>query len=93
MLFKAFFVIKFCPLYVHVCHDLLVDLLEMNLGLWTSGNLCHSYGAENWILGEACLELLESFKPKSVLGSLKSKFHSQLSVRIGLSWPSISSRI
>jgi len=52
------------------------------------------YGAENWILDEACLELLEHFQTEIGRRILKlSKFHSQLSVRIGLSWPSITSRI
>ena len=52
------------------------------------------YGAENWILDEACLELMESFRAEIGRRILKvSKFHSQLSVRICLFWPSITSRI
>jgi len=52
------------------------------------------YGADNWILDKACLELLESFQADIGHRILKlSKLHSQLSVHIGLSWPSITSRI
>ena len=60
--------------------------------LW--GNLCHPYStlwSRDWILDEAYLELLESFQAE--IGRRILKFHSQLSVHIGLSWPSTTSRI
>ena len=52
------------------------------------------YGAENWSLDEGCLELLENFQAEIGRRILKlSRFHSSLAVRIGLSLPSITSRI
>ena len=52
------------------------------------------YGAENWILDEPCLNLLENFQAEIGRRILRlSRFHSRLSVLIGLSWPSVTSRI
>ena len=52
------------------------------------------HGAENWILDECCLELLENFQAEIGRRILKlSRYHSSLAVRIGLSLPSITSRI
>ena len=52
------------------------------------------YGAENWILDENCLNLLECFQAEIGRRILKlSRFHSNLSTRIGLALPSILSRI
>ena len=50
------------------------------------------YGAENWILDEACL--LERFQAEIGRRILRlNRYHSYLAVRIGLSLPSIASRI
>ena len=52
------------------------------------------YGAENWILNDECLRLLENFQAELGRRILKlSRYHSNLSVSLGLSWPSITSRI
>ena len=52
------------------------------------------YGAENWILDESSLNLLECFQAELGRRVLKlSKFHSRLSVLIGLSWPSMTARV
>ena len=52
------------------------------------------YGAENWILNDRCLELLENFQAEIGRRILKlSRYHSSLSVRIGLALPSVTSRI
>ena len=52
------------------------------------------YGAENWILDEACLDLLERFQAEIGRRILRlNRYHSYLAVRIGLSLPSIASRI
>ena len=52
------------------------------------------YGAENWILNDRCLELLEYFQAEIGRRILKlSRYHSSLSVRIGLALPSVTSRI
>ncbi len=52
------------------------------------------YGAENWILGDPSLNRLESFHSVNGRRILKlSRFHSQLSVLVGLSWPSMSARV
>ena len=49
------------------------------------------YGAENWILDEGCLELLERFQAE--IGRRILRYHSSLAVQIGLSLPSVTSRI
>ena len=49
------------------------------------------YGAENWILDEACLDLLERFQAE--IGRRILRYHSYLAVQISLSLPSIASRI
>ena len=52
------------------------------------------YGCETWILSEPLLESLESFQAeigKRILGI--SKYHSNISTRIGLHWPSMKARI
>ena len=52
------------------------------------------YGAENWILDDISLNLLERFKDELSRTILKlSKHHSSLSTIIGLSWPTMKSRI
>ena len=52
------------------------------------------YGAENWILDEGCLQLLERFQGEIGRRILKlTRYHSTLAVRIGLSLPSVTSRI
>ena len=52
------------------------------------------YGAENWILDESSLNLLECFQAELGRRVLKlSKFHSRLSVLVGLSWPSMTARV
>ena len=52
------------------------------------------YGAENWILDEGCLELLERFQAEIGRRILKlTRYHSSLAVQIGLSLPSVTSRI
>ena len=52
------------------------------------------YGAENWILDDGCLELLERFQAEIGRRILKlSRYHSGLAVRIGLSLPSMTSRV
>ena len=52
------------------------------------------YGAENWILDKACLDLLERFQAEIEWRILRlNRYHSYLAVRIGLSLPSIASRI
>ena len=52
------------------------------------------YGCETWIHSEPLLESLESFQAeigKRILGI--SKYHSNISTRIGLHWPSMKARI
>ena len=52
------------------------------------------YGAENWILDDISLNLLERFQAELSRTILKlSKHHSSLSTIIGLSWPTTKSRI
>ena len=52
------------------------------------------YGAENWILDEGCLELLERFQAEIRRRILKlSRYHSGLTVQIGLSLPSVTARV
>ena len=52
------------------------------------------YGAENWILDDRCLNLLESFQAETSRRILRlSQFHSGFSVRIGLALPSVAFRI
>ena len=73
-------------------HSLLLQSLyqaSINGKAWRFIKVC--YGN---LTVEACLELLESFQAEIGRRIFKlSKFHSQLSVCIGLSWPSITSRI
>ena len=52
------------------------------------------YGCETWILSDSHFSTLESFQAeigKRILGI--SKYHSNISVLIGLHWPSIKARI
>ena len=52
------------------------------------------YGAENWILNDESLRLLESFQAEIGRRILRlSKRHSQLSVLLAFSWPSMKARI
>ena len=55
------------------------------------------YGCENWILTSSSLDRLEAFQGEiAFLGRriLKlSKFHSSLSTRLALRWPSVAARI
>ena len=52
------------------------------------------YGAENWILDETSLNLLERFQAELGRRILKlSKHHSALATLIGLSWPTMKARI
>ena len=52
------------------------------------------YGAENWILDEASVNLLEGFQAELGRRILKlSKYHSRLSTLIGLSWPTMKARL
>ena len=52
------------------------------------------YGAENWILDDISLNLLERFQAELGRRILKlSKHHSSLSTMIVLSWPTMKSRI
>ena len=52
------------------------------------------YGAENWILDEGCLALLECFQAEIGRRILKlSRYHSRLAVQIGLSLPSVTARV
>ena len=52
------------------------------------------YGAENWIVDDISLNLLERFKAELDRTILKLlKHHSSLSTTIGLSWPTMKSRI
>ena len=54
------------------------------------------YGAENWILNEEAIKLLENFQAEIGRRILRlSKRHSQLSVllAIALSWPSMKARV
>ena len=51
------------------------------------------YGAEDWILDEGCLELLERFQAEIRRRILKFWYHSGLAVQIGLSLPSVTTRV
>ena len=52
------------------------------------------FGSENWILTDSMLHQLESFQGEIGLCMLKlSKYHSTLSTRLALKWPSITARI
>ena len=52
------------------------------------------YGCENWILTDSQLDRLEAFQGEIGRRILKlTKFHSTLSTRITLKWPSVSARI
>ena len=52
------------------------------------------YGAENWILDDISLNLVERFWVELGRRILKlSKYHPSLSTIIGLSWPTMKSRI
>ena len=52
------------------------------------------YGAENWILNDESLRLLESFQVEIRRRILQlSKRHSQLSVLLAFSWPSMKARV
>ncbi len=52
------------------------------------------YGAENWSLDATTLDLLERFQAEIGRRVLKlSRFHSTLSVLVGLSWPSMKARV
>ena len=52
------------------------------------------YGAENWILNDESLRLLESFQAEIGRRILRlSKRHSQLSVFLAFSWPLMKARI
>ena len=52
------------------------------------------YGAEDWILDEGCLELLENLQAEIGRRILKlSRYYSSAAVRIGLSLPCITSSI
>ena len=51
------------------------------------------YGAENWILNDESLRLLESFQSEIGRGILQlSKHHSQHSVLLAFSWPSMKAK-
>ena len=54
---------------------------------------CLFYGADNWILDDRCLNLLESFQAEIGRRILRLSFHSGFSVRIGLALSSVASRI
>ena len=49
------------------------------------------YGAENWILDETSLNLLERFQAE--LGRRILKLHSALATQIGLAWPTMKARL
>ena len=52
------------------------------------------YGSENWILTTPLLDRLEAFQGEIGRRILKlSKFHSLLSTRLALRWPSVAARI
>ena len=52
------------------------------------------YGSENWILTDPLVDQLEAFQGEIGRRILKlSKFHSTLSTRLALRWPSIAARI
>ena len=52
------------------------------------------YGCENWILTDPLLDHLEAFQAEMGRRTLKlSKFHSALSTRLALRWPSLAARI
>ena len=52
------------------------------------------YGAENWILNEESIKLLENFQAEIGRRILRlSKKHSRLSVLLALSWPSMKARV
>ena len=52
------------------------------------------YGCENWILTSSSLDRLEAFQGEIGRRILKlSKFHSSLSTRLALRWPSVAARI
>ena len=52
------------------------------------------YGCENWILTSSSLDRLEAFQGEIGRRILKlSKFHSSLSTRLTLRWPSVAARI
>ena len=52
------------------------------------------FGRENWILTDSMLHQLESFQGEIGRRMLKlSKYHSTLSTRLALKWPSITARI
>ena len=52
------------------------------------------FGCENWVLTDSMLHQLESFQGEIGRRILKlSRHHSTLSMRLGLRWPSITTRI
>ena len=52
------------------------------------------FGSKNWILTDSMLHQLESFQGEIGRRMLKlSKYHSTLSTRLALKWPSITARI
>ena len=51
------------------------------------------YGAENRILDEASLNLLEGFQAELGRFLKLSKYHTRLSTLIGLSWPTMKARL
>ena len=52
------------------------------------------YGAENWILDDISLDLLNRFQSKLGKRILRlSRFHSHLAPLLALSWPSMAARI
>lgn len=52
------------------------------------------YGCETWILDSSCLKVLESFQCEIGRRILRlPKFYSNNAIRIGLHWPTVSTRI
>ena len=52
------------------------------------------YGCETWILDSGCLKALESFQSEIGRRILRlPKFYSNNAIRIGLHWPTVSTRI
>ena len=52
------------------------------------------YGCETWLLDASCIQALERFQCEIGRRILKlSKFHANEAVRIGLHWPTMSTRI
>ena len=54
----------------------------------------HTYGSETWLLDSSIIKVLESFQCEIGRRIIRlPKHHSKTVVRLGLQWPSVSTRI